>query len=438
MGRVTHAFVIFFFAVLSCTYCHAEDVPSVRITTDLKTTQDGSEAYMGEPTNWTAKGIFQATVENAPRDHDEWRINPPTYLWSYTPESTGSSLEPRTGAQTTFTLSRESAWSTDYTITVTTSYSETNVVTGKTRALKSISRDIFIRVGKVKYIYISFGDSANSDLDGYHCNESVEKYLTELGAQYDKNRQAWIYEKKNKVRFEVRFVGEDGFSKALSRQDAYVAFSGHSNYGIGLAWDKKCRQISDFFNIGSPTTGVVWGSPWIDGILEQQPELQILDKDIAVNPTNYVNALRYERFFNHAGIYEGQPIPYIGNRAPNNVFRKIYGSGNARFHYYALKDQQNPTIILRVRYPGCDDLPILRYKWLFIDSCYSGVYYGDSFKHGVFFYSVTKTQIESDSLKRFVQAVIEDKTPDQLGQTLNAMRKELQWTRQVKYEYKSY
>ncbi len=82
---------------------------------------------------------------------------------------------------------------------------------------------------------------------------------------------------------------------------------------------------------------------------------------------------------------------------------------------------QNPRIVLKVRYSGCDDLPTLRYKWLLIDSCNSDRYFTDSFNHGVVFYTTTLECLASDSMKRFVQAVIEGKTPAQLETDLDAM-----------------
>ena len=285
---------------------------------------------------------------------------------------------------------------------------------------------------KVESVYVSFGDEANA-IPGYDHEAPVRNYLTNLGATYDQANSVWTYDDlQHFKRFEVRIVGAAGFAQALQKQDAYVAFRGHSNYGIGLAWDKTCQSIGDFMNVGTPNSGVVWS-----GILSQQQNLVIADADIATNPVNYITSLGYERFANSAGTYQGQNVPDIGTTAPSNVFSTIYGTGQNRFHYYALSGSQNPSIILKVRYSGCDDLPTLRYKWLFIDSCYSGLYYADSFSHGVFFYATTLEYLQSDSLRRFVQAVIEGKTPAELEATLDVMDDELGHPTQVNYEYKS-
>jgi hypothetical protein len=284
---------------------------------------------------------------------------------------------------------------------------------------------------KLESIYVSFGDEANA-IPGYDHEAPVTNYLTNLGATYDQANSVWKYDDlQHFKRFEVRIVGATGFTQALQRQDAYVAFRGHSNYGIGLAWEKTCQSIGDFMNVGTTNSGVVW-----TGILGQQPSLVIADADIAANPVNYLTSLGYERFANSAGTYQGQNIPYISTTAPSNVFTTIYGTGQNRFHYYALSGGQNPSTILKVRHPGCDDLPTLRYKWLFIDSCYSGLYYADSFSHGVFFYTTTLEYLQSDSLRRFVQAVIEGKTPAELESNLDIMDDELEQEMQVNYEFR--
>ena len=117
----------------------------------------------------------------------------------------------------------------------------------------------------------------------------------------------------------------------------------------------------------------------------------------------------------------------------------VYGRNKTRLfkinmvHY--LHNNVNPTIILKVRYTGCDDLPVLHYKWLLIDGCNSDLYFTDPFNHGVVFYTETLTPLASDSMKRFVKAVIESKTEEQLKTDLNAMRQELNITYPVIYNF---
>lgn len=281
-----------------------------------------------------------------------------------------------------------------------------------------IVKSVYLVVLNVEKIFICNGDAANA----YPGNDiALTNYLVSIGATNTDG--VWIYDDLNTLtRFETRIIADQAsFSDALQVTNAYVAFHGHSNYGMGFAWTNNLTNITDFFNVGTPKAGVVWS-----GILEQQPALNIQSSDIAASPTNYFTFILYiERFVNFSGSFQGTNIAHIGTISPSNVFDTVYGAGTNRFHYYALSNNVNPSIILNVRYAGCDDLPVLHYKWLLIDGCFSGLYYGDSFNNGVLFFTETLSPLDSDSMKRFVKAVIEGKTKEQLKSDLNAMSSEL-------------
>jgi hypothetical protein len=290
---------------------------------------------------------------------------------------------------------------------------------------------VTILVVQLERIYVSYGDAANA-LPGYDHEAPVRNYLIGVGATYDPASNAWIYDDIGMAkRFEVRTVGEAGFIQALQTTGSYVGFRGHSNYGIGLAWNNTCGTLAAFLNAGTRNAGVSW-----DGMIEQQPSLTIADSDIALGPTNFVTSLAYERFINYAGTFEGQTVPEVGVTAPSNVFTHVYGVGQSRFHYFGESSNQNRRIMLTVRPSGGNDMPPLRYKWLLLDSCYSGLYYGDTFTHGVFFYTTTLEYLASDSMKRLVQAVIEGWAPSQFETALDEMDDELGHQTQVDYEFR--
>lgn len=279
-------------------------------------------------------------------------------------------------------------------------------------------------VMKVERIYVSDGDSAN-DYEEYPYNQIFfTEYLASIGAT--ETAYGWYYDNLTTVkRFQVREVTDQaGFADALQVTDAYVCFHGHANYGIGLAWEPTLTSIPEFFNVGSSNTYVP-KSRVLGTDPPQQTNLVIEASDVATNPVNYLTAVtEEERFKNHAYVYGTTNIPYIGTTSPSNVFDTIYDVGANSFHYVLVDEGAPfPRVVVKVRYPGCDDLSglTLRYRWLLIDGCYTGLLYADSFPHGAFFYSETLSPLESDCKQRFVQAVIEGKAPFELRSDLNQM-----------------
>ena len=270
-------------------------------------------------------------------------------------------------------------------------------------------------VVRVKKIFVSNGDAA----DNYPANDSaVTGYLMSTGATLVGGTWTYYDETTNMTVFETQIIHDQAsFKAALQTTNAYVAFHGHSNHGLGLAWTNTLTSVSDFMNIGDPYTGVSW--PYI---VVHQANLVISESDLSQSPTNYRTCyLGIERLTNCAGNFATSNIPYVGTGPPTNVFDTVYGSGSSRFHYYKSDTNTDPRIVLKGRYPGCDDLPTLRYKWLCMDNCYSGLYYSDSCSHGVLFYSMDLIASNSDSMKRFVEAVINGWTRDQLVNELNTM-----------------
>jgi hypothetical protein len=71
---------------------------------------------------------------------------------------------------------------------------------------------------------------------------------------------------------------------------------------------------------------------------------------------------------------------------------------------------------------GASDMPAtLGYKWLLIATCQSGIYYLDNLNHSTTFYLETNGYMGRPYTKLFVQAVIEEKTKDELKIDLNAL-----------------
>lgn len=95
-------------------------------------------------------------------------------------------------------------------------------------------------------------------------------------------------------------------------------------------------------------------------------------------------------------------VQEVNDTPPNNVFSTIYGEGEGQFHYV---EGGLPHVIMNT---GPSDLPDLKYRWLMLYSCYSSIYYGDSFaNHGSVFLTSEGAPVDNESVRVFVQAIIE-------------------------------
>jgi hypothetical protein len=67
---------------------------------------------------------------------------------------------------------------------------------------------------------------------------------------------------------------------------------------------------------------------------------------------------------------------------------------------------------------GADDMPVQRWRRLFIKSCYSGQYFFHAFNHGTLFYSVNEV-ISPYTAAAFVQAVVNEESDRGICLALN-------------------
>jgi hypothetical protein len=169
--------------------------------------------------------------------------------------------------------------------------------------------------------------------------------------------------------------------------------------------------LNELVNIGTPTTAIHW-----EILSSHLPGLLFPLISIAQNPINEPTDSGYERFSNDPGTYQGHILTEIGTVAPSNVFTTVYESGTNSFHFY---NSEQPYLIVN---NGLSDMPAtVGYKWLMLATCYSGIYYLDNFPHETVFYLETAGYMDRPYTKLFVQAVIEEKTKDELKIDLNAL-----------------
>lgn len=187
------------------------------------------------------------------------------------------------------------------------------------------------------------------------------------------------------------------FLEALQTPGAYVGYTGHSNYGMGVLFsdlpDKSKIEwvtgISDFLNISTPHVAVDWRH-----LVEKQayPNLWFRDEEIVAFPMNYCTPVGLQRFPNNDGVGVCQ------------TFGPVQGEGIDRYHYHlkSLIGVLEPRLIVK---GSREELPSsLRYAVLYYRSCNSGNYYSENFTHGVLFHTVTDSIIGSQDV--FVKGII--------------------------------
>jgi len=204
---------------------------------------------------------------------------------------------------------------------------------------------------------------------------------------------------------------------ALTTEDAFVIFAGHSNFGFGATftdnpWASELMNITgidDIFNIASEHVAVQYRY-----FIEHQayPNFVIQTEQIAVHPLNYLTeSLGLERFENIDGIEPGMNFP------------DVQGEGLDLFHFRAPEpDPMYPLDELLIRLLGLNmelddrmlianggaaDLPAgLKYKVLLYKSCYSGLYFLDNLQRGVVFYTTKSPSVFRPTIWIFLTGLI--------------------------------
>ena len=226
---------------------------------------------------------------------------------------------------------------------------------------------------------------------------TVDFFLKMNGFVRDQDR--WTFED---IYGQRRFVVREGTTaesllEALSTEEAYVIFAGHSNFGLGPTfaenwWNGSVENITglqDFLNFGSAHVSIQYRY-----LVEHQayPNLVIQPEQIADHPLNYyTDFLHLERFENIDGIRPGTAFPdphgegldIYHYRAPG------YEVGNLldKFLYWLFGIDMHLENTMLIVNGGGDDLPELKYKALFYKSCNSDLYFLDNLNHGTVFYT---------------------------------------------------
>ena len=171
----------------------------------------------------------------------------------------------------------------------------------------------------------------------------------------------------------------------------YVVFEGHSNFGLGPAFDNSPVTISDFMNISNPTAGISW-----DYLHQEYPQLGIIPEAL-VRPTqmNYL-------------VFPGEPdslrFPNSNDVRTGEIFHYTnHPTTNTRRHYTV---SGTPMLIV---FAGKADLPPLGYRAFFYNACFTARDYSDVFPRGRFIGSTDLIFPDLKATEAYVTGLISGK-----------------------------
>jgi hypothetical protein len=210
---------------------------------------------------------------------------------------------------------------------------------------------------------------------------------------------------------------------ALSAENGYVYFEGHSNEGLGLAFaDSPPSTLADLWNVAEECQAVEWstlrglssGFTVTSADYGDDPATVVL-----CDPWSYTQTVVLARSTNVVTRYQ--------NREPAS-------GGVQHVGYYVGRDLVHlpgaggvPRVIVKC---GSHEMPTRRWKKLCLRSCSSMHYYLWPFQHGTVFVTRERAILNDTSCpRRFVQGVLEDWSDEVLWNDLHS------WDTGAKLDY---
>ncbi len=199
---------------------------------------------------------------------------------------------------------------------------------------------------------------------------------------------------------------------ALLTEGAVISYDGHSNYGMGFAFETGFRTLDQFMNIADPQIPVNW-----QYLREHQSHPRLMfDKkeygDDASTRRRYDPMKVSHKVRGTNGNYGTSRYPTRGGSGS----RMRLTEGRKRYldRHYGKTD--NYRIVVKA---GAADMPAKRWSALFLNSCYSGQYYSDSFGgQGTLFFTHESASASRTS-GQFILGTIDGKSNDEILETMN-------------------
>jgi hypothetical protein len=288
-------------------------------------------------------------------------------------------------------------------------------------------------------IYACFGYSPGDYISGFRT------MLKSIGATTQDN-VLWVYKnaKLNKTFYIHIVTSLDGMKKALQTDGAHILFDGHANYGLGPVFassaERKAKSIDDIYyiddkrilNVSSPWIDLnVYDAIWKHAFPNWWPEFR--DGTSGIMPYVFGDP-RGQPPYNYYPTYRvpGSSTYYKIDSTTRSALRRFPSSGKPAWYsstgavpdpvknpeYFITNSKENTngeypkyhygsrTIIFR---KGLE-IPVenMKYSRMFFATCYSGIYFTDTFKRGIMFYAVNN--ISGGSLSVYLKAYLEGKS----------------------------
>lgn len=203
---------------------------------------------------------------------------------------------------------------------------------------------------------------------------------------------------------------------ALSTPGAVISYDGHSNFGMGFAFDTGFSKLSQFMNIADPQIPVNWIY-----LREHQshPSLLFTEAEYADDAST---SAKFDPVASSTQVPTSRG-PMRKSRWPlsggdGQRFPLVRGDGD-RWHDHHYGEGENIRLVVKA---GSRDMPEKRWAKLFLNSCYSGGYYYDSFGgHGTLFITTDESSATQTS-GLFMFGYIDGKTDDAVLAEINAIQ----------------
>ncbi|MBI3272948.1 MAG: hypothetical protein HYZ53_28425 [Planctomycetes bacterium] len=279
---------------------------------------------------------------------------------------------------------------------------------------KSLGEDkVKIYVTRSAFLLLGHGNSGSWTLESYlssHKKDSRSNPTIVPGK--DKNGKAtfwsvyvWDTEKQAKL--------------ALSNPGAVIAYDGHSNFGMGYAFETGFKTVSEFMNIADDQVPVNWLY-----LREHQehPGLVFSDAEYADDSTTTEKADPVQvggfNIKGKHGTYDHARFPLNGGSGMRMHLTR--GSKKWLDYHYSMgmdEGQPNNRIVIKA---GSADMPAKKWDALFLNSCYAGPYYWYVFNAGKLFFT-TDSASSSRTSSVFLTSYLEGKGDEE---TLRLMNRE--------------
>ncbi|MDI6810002.1 MAG: hypothetical protein QME66_13720, partial [Candidatus Eisenbacteria bacterium] len=203
---------------------------------------------------------------------------------------------------------------------------------------------------------------------------------------------------------------------ALGAEEGYVAYDGHSNFGIGFTFSGNLANIAAFMNVGEALVPINW--PYMRDH-QGHPNFWIEDAEYGDDTTSTEQYDPWRKTRSIVGslqtlsTYEFFSTPQTGG----DVAHLHLTRGANKYEDYHYGTVVSPRIVAKC---GAADMPTRRWKKAFLNSCDSGRYYYRIFNHGTFFYTRGDCSA-SGTTKAFIKAIIDGKDNGGILNDVNAV-----------------